>query len=338
MVGSGVDEITAVELALKLEEAIHVPTTPLGAEKVLHGHLPAADRDTALVLLRFDPDHRGERDRRSADVAAAASVLDMPTVALGTRDAVTPGEALLAGAVALQLLTLELYLAVGTNPDLIRREQPLYRQAAEAGPGSPAGRVGIAEVQPACAVVGPMLPRSAVRKAAAGQRPALRALDDRTRRPGQASSSAPAHASAALGEPGARPAAVRSRSRASWAWLSSGAVSGTVTYPITGSLPVMAQRSSARRVWHRSGSYSGSPDTGSCRPGRWSAAGHMMTPHRTPGSGPRSISWATVPRGSSESWIRCSTPGSRTAAGCPTSSTSAARHKITPGSRRSAWR
>jgi glucosamine--fructose-6-phosphate aminotransferase (isomerizing) len=133
VVGSGVDEITAAELALKVEEAIHVPTTPLGAEKVLHGHLPAADTDTGLVLLRFDPDHGDERDRRNSDVAAAASVLDMPTIQLGATDAVTRAEALLAGAVALQVLTLELCLAVGTNPDLIRREQPLYRQVAEAG-------------------------------------------------------------------------------------------------------------------------------------------------------------------------------------------------------------
>ena len=132
-VGSGVDEITASELALKLEEAIHVPTTPLGAEKVLHGHLPAADRDTGLVLLRFDPDHHDQRDHRSADVAAAAGVLDMPTVELDATDAATRAEALLAGAVALQVLTLELCLALGTNPDLIRREQPLYRQVAEAG-------------------------------------------------------------------------------------------------------------------------------------------------------------------------------------------------------------
>jgi glutamine---fructose-6-phosphate transaminase (isomerizing) len=132
VVGSGVDEITAAELALKLEEAIHVPTTPLGAEKVLHGHLPAADHDTGLVLLHFDPDHRDERDRRSADVAAAAGVLDMPTVELSAPDAGTRAEALLAGAVALQVLTLELCLALGTNPDLIRREQPLYRQVADA--------------------------------------------------------------------------------------------------------------------------------------------------------------------------------------------------------------
>jgi len=132
VVGSGVDEVTAAELALKVEEAVHVPTTPLGAEKVLHGHLPAADQDTGLVLLRFDPDLREARDARSAAVAAAASVLAMPTVALGAPDAVTRTEALLAGAVALQVLTLELCLAVGTNPDLIRREEPLYRRAAEA--------------------------------------------------------------------------------------------------------------------------------------------------------------------------------------------------------------
>ena len=56
-----------------------------------------------------------------------------------------------------------------------------------------------------------------------------------------------------------------------------------------------------------------------------------MTPHRTPGSGPRSISRATMPRGSSESWIRCSTPSSRTATGCPKSSISAARRKNHPG-------
>ena len=133
VVGSGVDEITASELALKLEEATYVPSTPLGAEKVLHGHLPAADRDTGLVLLRFDPDHRDARDRRNAGVAAAASVLDMPTVELAVPDAVTRAEALLAGAVASQVLTLERCLTLGTNPDLIRREQPLYRRVAEAG-------------------------------------------------------------------------------------------------------------------------------------------------------------------------------------------------------------
>jgi hypothetical protein len=40
---------------------------------------------------------------------------------------------LVAGALAVQLLTLELVMAAGTNPDLIRREEEPYRLAAAAG-------------------------------------------------------------------------------------------------------------------------------------------------------------------------------------------------------------
>jgi hypothetical protein len=40
---------------------------------------------------------------------------------------------LLGGAVALQLLTVGLVHARGTNPDLLRREQTPYREAVAAG-------------------------------------------------------------------------------------------------------------------------------------------------------------------------------------------------------------
>ncbi len=133
IIGSGVDEITASELALKIEEAAHLPCTPLGTEKVLHGHLPAADARTGLVLIRCDPAQATQRDDRTANVAAAAAVLAMPTITLARPALASGTEALIAGAVALQLLTLELSVARGTNPDLIRREQPLYRRAAELG-------------------------------------------------------------------------------------------------------------------------------------------------------------------------------------------------------------
>lgn len=128
-VGSGLDEITARELALKVEEGVHVPVTPLGMEKVLHGHLPAADERTGLVVIRVDPSAKAQRDRRAEDVKAAARELRMPTV---TIDGLPEGHPLLAGAIALQLLTYELVLAAGTNPDLIRREQEPYRAAAAA--------------------------------------------------------------------------------------------------------------------------------------------------------------------------------------------------------------
>src|SRR3954468_11397013 len=127
--GSGVDEITARELALKIEEGVHTPVTPLGLEKVLHGHLPAADERTGIVVIRVDEHNGPQRDQRAADVRAAVAELNMPTV---TIDGLPEGHALLAGALALQLLTYELVLAAGTNPDLIRREQPAYKAAAAA--------------------------------------------------------------------------------------------------------------------------------------------------------------------------------------------------------------
>jgi fructoselysine-6-P-deglycase FrlB-like protein len=127
--------VTARELALKIEEGVHVPVTPLGLEKILHGHLPAADERTGLVILRLDRRDADRRDKRARDVAAAAEVLNMPTVILDELPQTSlpeiPG-ALLGGALAAQLLTLELVMAAGTNPDLIRREEPAYKAAADA--------------------------------------------------------------------------------------------------------------------------------------------------------------------------------------------------------------
>src|SRR5215218_9088787 len=99
--GSGLDEITARELALKIEEGLHKPVTPLGLEKVLHGHLPAADARTGIVVLRIDPSAGPQRDARARDVLAAVGELDMPAV---TIDGLPGGHPLLAGALALQLL------------------------------------------------------------------------------------------------------------------------------------------------------------------------------------------------------------------------------------------
>jgi glucosamine--fructose-6-phosphate aminotransferase (isomerizing) len=127
--GSGLDEITARELALKIEEGLHVPVTPLGIEKVLHGHLPAAGGRTGIVVLRIDQSAGAARDKRARDVLAAVAELNMPAV---TIDGLPEGHPLLAGAIGLQLLTYELVLAAGTNPDLIRREEDSYRAAAAA--------------------------------------------------------------------------------------------------------------------------------------------------------------------------------------------------------------
>ena len=123
-----------VELTRASARRAALPTTPLGVEKVLHGHLPAAEAaTTGVVLLRFDPSQAGARDDRAGSVAEAAAVLGLPVVTIRPRvPASSAAEALLAGGLALQLLTLELTHVLGTNPDLIRREQEPYRRAAEA--------------------------------------------------------------------------------------------------------------------------------------------------------------------------------------------------------------
>jgi glutamine---fructose-6-phosphate transaminase (isomerizing) len=133
-VGSGVDEVTVRELALKIEEGAHVPVTPLGLEKILHGHLPAADARTGLVLLRADPTARERRDAGAARAVRAAAELGMPSVLLQLDEpaGLPPvAGAVIAGGLTAQLLTLELVYAHGTNPDLIRREQEPYLRAAE---------------------------------------------------------------------------------------------------------------------------------------------------------------------------------------------------------------
>jgi len=148
-VGLGADLVTARELALKIEEGARIAATALQLESLLHGHLAGCDgATTGLVLFAADPQPARWRDDRLAGAAGAARAIGIPTVALGSEAALaglpagverlalptggTVAGALLTGAVALQLLTLELAPLVGSNPDLIRREQRAYREAAAA--------------------------------------------------------------------------------------------------------------------------------------------------------------------------------------------------------------
>ena len=147
-VGLGADLITARELALKIEEGARIPSTALHLESLLHGHLAGCDADsTALVLLAADSRPGARRDHRLAVAAGAAGAIGIPAIAIGGEAALAglpdgverlavpdggeaqPLHALLTGALALQLLTLELAHLRGSNPDLIRREQAPYREA-----------------------------------------------------------------------------------------------------------------------------------------------------------------------------------------------------------------
>ncbi|MGZ8563488.1 MAG: SIS domain-containing protein [Candidatus Limnocylindria bacterium] len=151
IVGSGLDYPAARELALKIEEAAHLPSTARQLETFRHGHLAAADDHTGLVLVLTDAEGWGETLlERSRAVLRSGTAIGMPAAAILAADlgddvplALTPAGRLvvrLAGrlprtvgaalgtAIPLQLLTERLARARGTNPDTIGREDP--RQAA----------------------------------------------------------------------------------------------------------------------------------------------------------------------------------------------------------------
>ena len=155
--GLGIDQIGSGELALKIAEGARVPTTAYHLETLLHGHLAGCDAETtSLVLLGLDPRLGARRDRRLALVAQAAQVIGITTVAIAPgkvlrdlprsvhRVVLDPIDgpdglltALLQGTLAVQLLTLGLVQLVGVNPDLIRREEAAYREAAHAADAPP---------------------------------------------------------------------------------------------------------------------------------------------------------------------------------------------------------
>ena len=144
-------------MALKVEEASWLPSAYRDLETFLHGHLPATGPDTALVLILVDRSGRAERLARATQALAAAKVIGLRSAAILSEalDArlapdLTPAgrllvpddetlpapvASLLATATALQLLTERIARARGRNPDLIRREDPVYKNAAEAAGG-----------------------------------------------------------------------------------------------------------------------------------------------------------------------------------------------------------
>jgi glutamine---fructose-6-phosphate transaminase (isomerizing) len=160
--GAGADHTTARELALKIAEGARLPTVGLELETVLHGQLAGHEPPDALVVVAItDHPERRRIIQRATHVARAAAVIGLPVAAL-LSDAYAPELApeltpagrvvtplphpdridrraagLLAGAGALQALTLELAHARRTNPDLIRREETAYRHAAQAAEDAP---------------------------------------------------------------------------------------------------------------------------------------------------------------------------------------------------------
>ena len=156
-VASGADRPTGREFALKVEEASWLPTAYRDLETLLHGHFPATGPETGLVLFLVDRSGREERIARARQALAGAQVLGIRAGAVlaASFDAdldaqLTPAgrilvhdapeldaasAALFGATTVFQLLTERLARARGTNPDLIRRDDPTYQQAASVSGG-----------------------------------------------------------------------------------------------------------------------------------------------------------------------------------------------------------
>jgi glutamine---fructose-6-phosphate transaminase (isomerizing) len=152
IIGSGADRVTARELALKIEEGARRPAAARDLETLLHGHFVACGPDTGLIVILTDGRGGDRRWRRAAQGMEAAARLGMPVAGIFSpdaartipenltpagrivlptgADALPPLRALLGGAAALQRLTLAMAAEAGVNPDLIRREEAPYREAA----------------------------------------------------------------------------------------------------------------------------------------------------------------------------------------------------------------
>ena len=152
--GSLIDDPTARELALKIAEGAWVPTTMLGVEDTLHGHLVGHDASSALVVVATGGPHPDRAAQGAHELLMSARRIGLQTATIVSADLegtmqdedVSAGKlvipqaalpetvtSLLGGAVALQLLTVGLVHARGTNPDFLRREQAAYREAVAVG-------------------------------------------------------------------------------------------------------------------------------------------------------------------------------------------------------------
>jgi glutamine---fructose-6-phosphate transaminase (isomerizing) len=118
--GAGRDWPTVQEAALKLREGVYLAVEAYQLEELLHGHLAAVDESVRCFVLEGE----GRAAARSAEAVAALWELGCDTTMVPTRHPVVD-------IVRFQLLTLDLAEARGTDPDLIRWDDPRWKQARD---------------------------------------------------------------------------------------------------------------------------------------------------------------------------------------------------------------
>ncbi len=119
--GAGRDWPTAQEAVLKLREGAHVAAEAHHTEQLLHGHLAAVDESVRAFVLEGE----GRAAERAAGAVAALREL-------GCEVTLVPTVHPVVDIVRFQLLTLDLALDRGIDPDPIRTDDERWKRARAA--------------------------------------------------------------------------------------------------------------------------------------------------------------------------------------------------------------
>ncbi len=131
--GSGLDETTALEAALKIRETCSFPASGYHVEQFLHGPFLSLDRREAVVALRSSDDDEREAEilrglaRTGADVTTIGEAADADI----RLPAIGPLLRPIVSVVPLQFLAYYAALERKANPDIMRSDLARYRPGLE---------------------------------------------------------------------------------------------------------------------------------------------------------------------------------------------------------------
>ncbi|MFZ0896930.1 MAG: hypothetical protein WAZ77_20715, partial [Candidatus Nitrosopolaris sp.] len=125
IVGDLIREVVAQEVALKISETCYLPVRSFGLEQFLHGPRVTLDKQSSLVAFTSITEPRKDTLIKYAKTIGAEVIEINEKTFNGVSNEFTWFEQLLYG----QQLALELSKRRGTNPDTVRSDQFLYKEA-----------------------------------------------------------------------------------------------------------------------------------------------------------------------------------------------------------------
>jgi hypothetical protein len=118
LLGDGLREWVACEVALKLQEAAYLRARSFGLEEFIHG--PRVSVGAGSVVIGF----AGPKEKRWDTVRRYLKIIEVPFVEAASED-------WLAQVIWGQRFTVDACRRLGIDPDLLRTDDPRYRRARE---------------------------------------------------------------------------------------------------------------------------------------------------------------------------------------------------------------